>query len=139
MTPDYHDGGTDCFTPYNSPTSYSVQFFWADVDTFYEKQHKKRFKKALLIVPPFLNYTFLLTFYKPLLKAYHDHRKTFKPRIRGPPMKTWTYEELEEALKNKKCVQRCSIDQHYNAVHWTTVTWIDKTWHENRYRIVFDG
>ena len=54
-------------------------------------------------------------------------------------MKTWTYEQLEEALKNKKCVQRCSIDQHYNAVHWTTVLFIDKTWHENRYRIVFDG
>ena len=47
-----------------------------------------------------------------------------------------TYETLEEAIVNGHQVQRCSIDNKFNAVNWTPVKYVDRSWDISRYRIV---
>ena len=52
MIADYLYGGTDCFTPTQSPTEYSVRYF-TTADT---RDNVSPLKCEKL--PPFLNYTF---------------------------------------------------------------------------------
>jgi hypothetical protein len=46
-----------------------------------------------------------------------------------------TYEELDKALEDGHKVERCAINQNYQAVNWHEVETIDRAWDVDRYRV----
>lgn len=46
-----------------------------------------------------------------------------------------TYKELDKALEDGQTVERCAINQDYQAANWHKVEVIDRAWDAERYRI----